>query len=166
MTVVKTVERACARNVGGVVEGCGCAAKGALLEFVHGVCGRMRRKHLCALTLVVWSLRAAWLIKASEATLRPVSYPAYLAGGWLRCRSARASLAACLQHLVAMASKSAAEGEPCTRSAGAMGMLRVGPVADREKGLRSAARGADCASSHGSARKQGADRKSLVKYVD
>jgi hypothetical protein len=60
VTVVKTVERACARNVGGVVEGCGCAAKGALLEFVHGVCGRMRVKHLCALTLVVWSRRAAW----------------------------------------------------------------------------------------------------------
>ena len=37
-------------------------------------------------------------------------------------------------------------GEPCTRSSGAMGMLRVGPVADREKGLRSAARDADCAS--------------------
>ena len=80
------------------------------------------------------------VIKASEATLRPVSYPAYLAGGWLRCRSARASLAACLQHLVAMASKSAAGGEPCTRSAGAMGMLRVGPVADREKGLWSLVR--------------------------
>ena len=86
------------------------------------------------------------VIKASEATLRPVSYPAYLAGGWLRCRSARASLAACLQHLVAMASKSAAGGEPCTRSSGVMGMLRVDPVADREKGLWSAARDADCAS--------------------
>ena len=40
MIVVKTAERACARNVGGVFEGTG-AAKGALLEFVHGVCGRM-----------------------------------------------------------------------------------------------------------------------------
>ena len=103
------------------------------------------------------------VIKASEATLRPVSYPAYLAGGWLRCRLARASLAACLQHLVAMASKSAAGGEPCTRSAGAMGRLRVGPVADREKGLRAAARDADCASWL-PARKQRPDRKSLVKY--
>jgi hypothetical protein len=106
------------------------------------------------------------VIKASEATLRPVSYPAYLAGGWLRCRSARASLAACLQHLVAMASKSAAGGEPCTRSAGAMGMLRVDPVADREKGLRSAARDADCASRRlrlmAPGPKSGADRKSLL----
>ena len=80
------------------------------------------------------------VIEASEATLRPVSYPAYLAGGWPRCRSARASLAACLQHLVAMASKRAAGGGACTRSAGVMGMLRVDPVADREEGLWSAAR--------------------------
>ena len=80
------------------------------------------------------------VIKASGATLRPVSYPAYLAGGWLRCRSARASLAACLQHLVAMASKSAAGGEPCTCSSGVKGMLRVDHVADHETGLWSAAR--------------------------
>ena len=106
------------------------------------------------------------VIKASEATLRPVSYPAYLAGGWLRCRSARASLAACLQHLVAMASKSAAGGEPCTRSAGAMGMLRVDPVADREKGLRSAARDAECASSLRPENRGRTERKSLVKYVE
>ena len=38
--MVKTMECACASNVGGVVEGCG---KGALLELVHGVrCGRAK----------------------------------------------------------------------------------------------------------------------------
>ena len=85
------------------------ATKGALLELIHGV--RAHAK-VAPLRLDVGGLEpsSSVVIKASEATLRPVSYPAYLAGGWLRCRSARASLAACLQHLVAMASKRAAGG--------------------------------------------------------
>jgi hypothetical protein len=67
-----------------------------------------------------------------------VSYPAYLAGGWLRCRSARASLAACLQHLVAMASKSAAGG---SRARAAQARWACCVSTDREKGLWSAAKG-------------------------
>ena len=66
-----------------------------------------------------------------------------------------------------MASKRAAAplplsrgGEPCTRSAGVMGMLRVYPVADHEEGLWSAARGTTTALGPGPKRRPA--RKSLV----
>ena len=110
--VLTTMKRACARAMW-VVWSRG-ATKGALLELVHGVRAHAKVAHakVAPLRIDVGDLEpsSSVVIKASEATLRPVSYPAYLAGGWPRCRSARASLVACLQHLVAMASKRAAGG--------------------------------------------------------
>ena len=140
------------------------AAKGALLEFVHGVCGRHAREAPLRLDVGGLEPSSSVVIKASEATLRPVSYPAYLAGGWLRCRSARASLAACLQHLVAMASKSAAGGSRA-RAAQARWACCVSTLWPTVRRACGPPQGTPTAL-HGSGPKSGADRKSLVKFVD
>ena len=89
------------------------ASKGALLVNWYMDIWRVRaHAKVAPLRIDVGGLEPSSSVvsKASEATLRPVSHPAGLAVGWLRCRSARASLAACLQHLEAMASKRAAGG--------------------------------------------------------
>ena len=68
------------------------ASKGALLVNWYMDIWRVRaHAKVAPLRIDVGGLEpsSSVVIKASEATLRPVSYPAYLAGGWLRCRSAR-----------------------------------------------------------------------------